>query len=1283
MKKLFVFLFLIITTLSFVACAQSSTDNGSLDNNANKVQLTVNQAVIYLKPYETFDLIAKYSGDSQITYSTDTPSVATVDNGKITAVAVGDAIITVTAGNDSKNCYVHVLPDYEVPTVMINNAPENTVEINLSDEYTLGVTVKFAGENVDADLKFASSDESVFTIDDNGKITATGVGEAYVFVSGEWRNFDKEDINCLVKVIVKGNVLFNLSLDKNEIYAVENLDGENFNNVINITPNLVIAGNVITDGFVFNSSNEDIITVTQDGVVTALSTGTAEVVCNYTDGAETYFASSEINVSTIVRDKQMEERFVLEFSKAPNFSVLDQLFNGNRETIKVYDVTGNRVEILSDSERIVTDGVNRGERVWEIHNSAYAYRVNMLVVDYVIETAKEIKEIFPSIEESAYVILANNVSNVGDYAGVGKFAGTLDGQGYTISDINVKDRGLFGLLTGGATIKNLAVSNVTLSGTSGVFGVQADSANIENVSVWITGISTTETVPCGGLVFQIYGGMLNVKNSLVYANGVAEENFGAVVGSWYKGAYNLENSYFITDGTPCAKVFKTGDVENLNEKGTTENLKGSWDYVYSSAESFKEELTETDSKISLEGFNPDIWEISDGQIPCFKTDIGFKSIHLDKVQGDRKGGETFYFSKNASLTDYSIKYVKNGYYQVQLPDGISGNVVSAVSLGSKEIKDFLFDKQTKVLSVATAELSDLPVGISSLIVKTENGGFSLTVTVADFVITSASEFNTVMMNKANGKAYVVLDCNINNVTGYSHTFADADAFTGTFDGKGNVIDGIEITGHAFMSMLGSGGVIKNLSIINAVQTNTATALLLNQNRGLIDNVFVSGTTMGAGGLINANYASGRLNNVIVSVTGLNVDTLNNGVIKTNYLPEVNADKQIVNSYAVTNYKGGFVNADTTFATQNEFITAFNGTLPVGFENSYFELKQGRKLFYNGKNVMRITTDLLGEKNLGELFYFAKNFENANGYKGAYVSNDCYNLTLPIDVGTVNSVSISEKPVLGFGYANKVLSIPVSAIVDVANGNSTIIIDTATATYKSNVTVADYVASTYADLLYMFRNVFTGYMVLDNDIEWDTSVNYSRTQNVALTGTFDGKGYAVKDFTINASGIYYQIQGGTIKNVAFLNVKNISSYGLFANETANMKFDNVAVTYKASGAGGLVGMMSGTTEVLIKDTIIVYNEIATSATAGVIACTYKSTTKMTLTNSYFVSDGKPFKTQNTYDTSGIYTKLQANISKDIDGLKTASNSLKDFNLNYWTIDASGNICFGGEIVVNEK
>jgi hypothetical protein len=206
-------------------------------------------------------------------WTAEDSSIASVVDGLVTANKVGQTTVTVSAGEYSKKCYVTVIPDQEVPVLSVVNAHNGVINLNVDDEYNLKFTVSFAGEHVEAQVSFTSSDEQVVAVDGNGKITATGIGEAQIFIGGEWREFGETLINTTVRVIVKEKVSFSLYANQSSIYAVQTLDGETFVRQTEVVPSLTIDNVSHTTGFTFESTDSSVASVDGNGVVVGKKVG--------------------------------------------------------------------------------------------------------------------------------------------------------------------------------------------------------------------------------------------------------------------------------------------------------------------------------------------------------------------------------------------------------------------------------------------------------------------------------------------------------------------------------------------------------------------------------------------------------------------------------------------------------------------------------------------------------------------------------------------------------------------------------------------------------------------------------------------------------------------------------------------------------------------------------------------------------------------------------------------------------------------------------------------------
>ena len=121
--------------------------------------------------------------DTSVTWSSSNPSVATVDNtGKVTAVApgTGPATITATAKDGSgvsASCEVTV----EKKIVTVSSITLSQTSATLTEGETLVLTATVTPEDADdKSISWSSSNPSVATVDNTGKVTAIAPGIATI-----------------------------------------------------------------------------------------------------------------------------------------------------------------------------------------------------------------------------------------------------------------------------------------------------------------------------------------------------------------------------------------------------------------------------------------------------------------------------------------------------------------------------------------------------------------------------------------------------------------------------------------------------------------------------------------------------------------------------------------------------------------------------------------------------------------------------------------------------------------------------------------------------------------------------------------------------------------------------------------------------------------------------------------------------------------------------------------------------------------------------------------------
>ncbi len=212
------------------------------------------------------------ASDKSVKWTSSDEKVATVDNaGKVTAVAPGTVKITVTTtdGNKETSCSITVSAN-KIPVEEVS-LDKNEVEIIMGESAQLTATVT-PEDATDKSVAWSSSDESIATVDETGKVTALKVGSATIKVK---TTDGGKEASCDVTVTpipVEGVTI--------EPSQVEIKEGETVQ--LKATVNPEGADQEVE----WTSSDSDIATVDKNGLVTSIKPGTVYIVVRskaYTD----------------------------------------------------------------------------------------------------------------------------------------------------------------------------------------------------------------------------------------------------------------------------------------------------------------------------------------------------------------------------------------------------------------------------------------------------------------------------------------------------------------------------------------------------------------------------------------------------------------------------------------------------------------------------------------------------------------------------------------------------------------------------------------------------------------------------------------------------------------------------------------------------------------------------------------------------------------------------------------------------------------------------------------
>lgn len=226
--------------------------------------------------------------NKNVTWSSSNPEVATVDNGVVTAVSVGEAIITVTTEDGSKTatCKVTVNAPQTVP---VTGVTLDKAELTLEKGSTGTLTATVAPQNATNNTVTWSSSNPEFVTVANGTVTAVSAGTATITVTTADGN---HKATCTVTVIPKTVQVSGIQVQGSASVYV----GGSTKLTATVTPT-----NATNQKVTWSSNNESVATVGTDGTVTAVSAGTATITVTTEDGQKT--AACTVTVLSVDRTK--------------------------------------------------------------------------------------------------------------------------------------------------------------------------------------------------------------------------------------------------------------------------------------------------------------------------------------------------------------------------------------------------------------------------------------------------------------------------------------------------------------------------------------------------------------------------------------------------------------------------------------------------------------------------------------------------------------------------------------------------------------------------------------------------------------------------------------------------------------------------------------------------------------------------------------------------------------------------------------------------------------------
>ena len=267
----------LLTVLILFGCIS----NDIIDDRVVDEQLSYNFPIENLAITKTYQLTTKYTNNvgvvskPKITWTSSDNSILNVsENGLITAVSLGKAIITAKVINSegknvSTSLTIVVIPFKK--TLTINNIIEDII-VNTEHQYQT-TFINTLGVEEDTNIIWSSSNSNIASISSTGLMKANRLGKVTITAKTisngeEISSSDEFTVNTIGEMMSINNPLNKLMVGETHQYTTTYTDNTGQNKDVSVS---------------WSSSNEAIASINQEGFLTATNIGEVTIKASYTN----------------------------------------------------------------------------------------------------------------------------------------------------------------------------------------------------------------------------------------------------------------------------------------------------------------------------------------------------------------------------------------------------------------------------------------------------------------------------------------------------------------------------------------------------------------------------------------------------------------------------------------------------------------------------------------------------------------------------------------------------------------------------------------------------------------------------------------------------------------------------------------------------------------------------------------------------------------------------------------------------------------------------------------
>ena len=280
------------------------------------------------------------AANQNVSFSSSNNAIATVNNsGFVTAVAAGEATITVTTQDGGFTDTTQIIVQEENSTVMVTGVNLTPSNVGLSPGQTQQLSASVLPSNAtDKEVSYSSSNTSVATVSNTGLVTGVSEGQATITVTTSDGGFtDTSNITVQEENSPIAVTAINLTPESTTL--------EREQTVQLITE--VLPADATNKAVTYVSSNEAVATVDAEGLVTAVDLGEVTITAFTEDGN----LSDSMTIQVVNSIENLDDKVII----APNPINRGETFTlsgvpANDYVLKIYDLAGRLIYLDNNVE---------------------------------------------------------------------------------------------------------------------------------------------------------------------------------------------------------------------------------------------------------------------------------------------------------------------------------------------------------------------------------------------------------------------------------------------------------------------------------------------------------------------------------------------------------------------------------------------------------------------------------------------------------------------------------------------------------------------------------------------------------------------------------------------------------------------------------------------------------------------------------------------------------------------------------------------------------------------